>query len=95
MKFSKRKSPDAAESHAEVSHAQSVAPAAVDDQQHVTMLAVVLGVVASIGGFMFGYVRYEYTHHTTLYRSANPPQRSNLGLLRHGGLRPAVRRGRA
>lgn len=74
MKFSKRKSPDAAESHAEVSHAQSVAPAAVADQQHVTVLAVVLGVVASIGGFMFGYVRYGQTHHTTcVHQSANPP----------------------
>lgn len=56
--FSKRKAQDAAEDHAEVSHAQSVAPAAAVDQQHVTLLAIVLGVVASIGGFMFGYVRY-------------------------------------
>lgn len=27
-------------------------------EQRVTALAVLLGVVASIGGFMFGYVRY-------------------------------------
>lgn len=65
MKFSKPKSSDAGEAHAEVSHAQSVAPVAAADRQRVTLLAIVLGVVASIGGFMFGYVRYEYTHHTS------------------------------
>lgn len=27
-------------------------------EQRVTALAVFLGIVASIGGFMFGYVRY-------------------------------------
>lgn len=29
--------------------------------QKVTFIAVFLGVVASIGGFMFGYVRYAFT----------------------------------
>ena len=57
--FSKRKSV-AAEPRAEVQHEQSPAPVPLD-QGRVTLLAVVLGAVASIGGFMFGYVRYAYT----------------------------------
>lgn len=32
--------------------------------QKVTFIAVFLGVVASIGGFMFGYVRYAFTNST-------------------------------
>lgn len=36
-------------------------PAAVDpaQQERLTFSACLLGTVASIGGFMFGYVRYE------------------------------------
>lgn len=37
-------------------------PSAVK-QQSVTLKAVVLGIVVSIGGFMFGYVRYATNDH--------------------------------
>lgn len=32
-------------------------------EQKVTFRAVFLGVVASVGGFMFGYVRYVFPGH--------------------------------
>lgn len=37
-------------------------PAAVESsqQEKLTFSACLLGTVASIGGFMFGYVRYEF-----------------------------------
>lgn len=40
--------------------------------QKVTFIAVFLGVVASIGGFMFGYVRYALTTNYTQPRQAKP-----------------------
>lgn len=33
-------------------------PSVLVKEQRVTMMAIWLGAVASIGGFMFGYVRY-------------------------------------
>ena len=41
----------------EVKQNSALVSAAAD--QRVTFLACILGAVASIGGFMFGYVRYD------------------------------------
>jgi len=61
MLFSKKKGPDSASGPGVT---RTVSPAQVVAEQKVTMLAIVLGAVASIGGFMFGYVRYVDLHRT-------------------------------
>ncbi|KAK0651331.1 general substrate transporter [Cercophora newfieldiana] len=53
MQFLKRKTPESA---SEPKAAPENSPARLIEEQKVTLLACILGAVASIGGFMFGYV---------------------------------------
>ena len=49
--------PDGVHQKQEGSHTAATRPAT---EQRITFLACWLGLVASIGGFMFGYVRYVW-----------------------------------
>lgn len=58
MPFLKHHADQVEAPHGGVKQEQSSPPPNPVQQQRVTFIACFLGAVASIGGFMFGYVRY-------------------------------------
>lgn len=55
--------------HGTPARPEAPSAATIAAEQRITALAVFLGAVASIGGFMFGYVRYANRASTVLMDS--------------------------